>query len=139
MAEDCVSNHKNDDMYTALSRPFCDGFEIKVTGLSQACVGKTKARHHILRNDLNAGIGDLVIKNLLITQRKGSTYIWATLTPETAVLDPRFLKHLKLALPIVSEYARLFWGAGIGTPGYDVKVNKIDVAVDLSGSFIPQN
>ena len=111
-------------MYTALSLPFCGGFKMEVSGISLACAGKTKSRHHTLRNDLKAGIGDLISKNLLLSHRYGSAYIWATPTPETTVLDSRFSKHLNLVLPMVSEHARLFWGAGNGTTACEVREAK---------------
>ena len=111
-------------MYTALSLPFCGGFKMEVSGISLACAGKTKTRHHTIRNDLKAGIGDLIYKDLLLSHRNGSAYIWATLTPETTVLDSRFSKHLNFVLPMVSEHARLFWGAGNGTTACEVREAK---------------
>jgi hypothetical protein len=79
------------DFFSSLSKAFIDGVEVRVKGIPKLRATETK---WLLKNDLEAEIPELIFKNLLFTQRKDTTYIWITLSPETAVLTPRISHQL---------------------------------------------
>ena len=59
-----------------------------------------------------------------------------TLTSETASLSPRLMTQLRHALEVVRVHAKAFWQyTAEHTPC--ISITKIDIAIDLHGSFLP--
>ena len=44
------------------------------------------------------------IKNLLFTARGGKTYLWVSITYESAKLDLRFLQELRVIVEVVRDH-----------------------------------
>ena len=72
------------------SKAFCDGIRVHLLNISKTVAANTE---RILLDDLNMGVQGLTFKKLLFRACGAgkSCYIWAVLTPDSAVLDPRFL------------------------------------------------
>ena len=77
-------------MYQALTRAFCDGFELRL-----GCVSKDEFElsKNILKNELQCDVDEIIVRNLLFSVRKGMAYLWITIDPSTALLTPRSMKQ----------------------------------------------
>ena len=59
-----------------------------------------------------------------------------TLNPETAQLTPRTVTQITQIVAIVKDHAVRFWNK-TNEEANEIKLSKIDVSVDLKGSFLP--
>ena len=91
----------------------------------------------LLMDSIQADLSEMIIKNLLILTRGKSTYIWVSLNPETSRLTPRTMSELKAVVQAIQWHANTFWGID-GEADQQFELSKIDIAVDLGGSFITQ-
>ena len=71
---------------------FCDGIEVFIGSIFKQDAAKSKTS---LLNNIQRNVSEIIIKNLLITSRNGSTYLWVTLNPETTYLTPRTMTYLR--------------------------------------------
>ena len=64
--------------YVPVTGAFCDGFEVKLGKVSKyrASAMKFTLQHHVQN-----AVQDFQIKNMVITERAGHTYIWFTIDP----------------------------------------------------------
>ena len=79
-----------------------------------------------------------MVKNLSFTQHKNRCFIWVTITPETSMLTPRLLRQIDQARALVTNHALRYWTPSDPSSPHDITIGKIDVALDLYGSFIPE-
>ena len=85
-AIDCSAKPGPSDAYRAVTRAFCDGFEINLGLAKRELVSQCKPA---FQNAIQNKAQDLTIKNILIHTRGHKTIMWFTLTPESAQLTPR--------------------------------------------------
>ena len=138
MTIDSLSPYNADDRYiTDDSKAFCDGIKVLLVNISKTVAADTEA---VLFADLNAAVPGLIFKKLLFKACESgkSCYIWAVLTPESAVLDPRFLNNALHIREVVEEHAKKHWSPG-STGAWQIKLGKLDVALDIRGSFLPEH
>lgn len=86
---------------------------------------------------MHLNVPELIVNKLLATQRPQGCYIWVTLTPETNSLTPRTLSQIMLVVKCASEHARVNLCLDVENKN-KIKLSKLDVALDLQGSFIPR-
>jgi hypothetical protein len=92
----------------------------------------------VLKDVMTNKLGRLIVKNLLFTERGGSTYLWITYTYETAVLDGMVLQDKSKIVRAVQEHAREFWQADDEAVEAIIPT-KIDVTKDIVGSFLARD
>ena len=63
-------------------------------------------------------------------------FAWITLTPESANLTPRTLKQVRDILEKAKDYAKTYWSYS-EEEAAEMVPTKIDIAIDMKGSFIP--
>ena len=90
MALDSSYHAREGDIFDIQTLPFCDGVEIKIGHVSKADAPKSKA---VLASELQNGVEELVVKNLLFSKRGNQSYIWLTLNPDIARLTPRMMNR----------------------------------------------
>ena len=112
---------------------YCDGIEVRVGTLNKKFANESKA---ILLNELHHRATELIIKNVLVSQRGDLAYLWITLNPEVAILNPRTLSQVKEVVSAIRTHASVFWQYDEGQLS-GIELTKVDVSTDLRGSFIP--
>lgn len=127
----------NDRYITDDSKAFCDGIKVLLVNISKTVAADTE---EVLFGDLNAAVPELIFKKLLFKACEAgkSCYIWVVLTPESAVLDPRFLNNALHIREVVEEHAKKHWSPG-PTVDWQIELGKLDVALDIQGSFLPEH
>ena len=91
-----------------------------------------------LRTFLNSHVSELMFKHELLSERASETFLWLTLYPETTNLTPRTMGQILQVESALCEHAKAFWGWSEELVG-QIELTKIDSAIDLKGSFIPNN
>ena len=86
LAKDCSALPMPSDAYRAVTRAFCDGFEVNLGLVKRDLVSQCKPA---FQNAIQGKAQDITIKNILIHTREHKTIMWFTLTPESAQLTPR--------------------------------------------------
>lgn len=72
----------------------------------------------------------------MVRVRRSHTYFWFTLNHETSRVNPRTMIELTKVLNAMKLHATSYWG--LENEECDLfEITKIDVAVDLKGSFMP--
>ena len=89
-----------------------------------------------LINAIHNEVPELTVKNLLIFERSKLTYAWFTFSPETAALTPRLLNQITKIMAVIKEKVAIVWDDDEDELD-QIKLNKIDVAMDMKGGFIP--
>ena len=90
----------------------------------------------VLLNSLHGELQGIIIRNILVTARGGLTYLWVTLNSETSRITEFSMTRFNNIVKIVREHVRIYWTAS--EAGLDqVEITKLDVAVDMKGSFLP--
>jgi hypothetical protein len=74
----------------------------------------------------------------LVSSRQGETFIWVTLNPETTKLTPRTLAQVMQVVAAIKSHAEVYWLEKEAEMSA-IELSKIDVAVDLTGSFLPES
>ena len=123
------------DAYEALHDAFCDGVEVCIRGVMPAKVFRSKG---ILANSLHKRFKKLIVKNILVQARGNQAVLWITFTADSNRLDPRTMFQLRQLQAAVVEHAQLEWGLS-EEQAKEVRLNKIDVALDLAGAFLPMH
>ena len=77
------------------------------------------------------------LKNIMIHARQKKTYLWFTLTPESAKMTDKTVEQLTLVVFVIRKIALELWKFNQAQLK-DICLNKIDFAVDLKGAFIPK-
>lgn len=75
------------------------------------------------------------MKNLLFKEYGDKAYLWISFAYDSAVLSPVFLNELNLILMTVKRHSENFWNYNSNESSF-INHHKIDVAIDLTGSFI---
>ena len=92
----------------------------------------------VLLNVLNTNLTELKFKHALVRERGNETFLWLTLYPENTQLTPRTMQQIIKAKSALVEHAKTFWAFSVEV-ATSIELSKIDVAVDLNGSFMPNN
>lgn len=73
----------------------------------------------------------------MVTNRGGQVYIWMTINPESAKLDGILISQLNKVLQAMRNFAESYWQMTTEETE-KIFITKVDVTVDLLGSFIPR-
>ena len=106
LAEISSGRARSHKSYKPITKAFLDGFEIQIGAVNPIFAKKSNS---ILTNLLNGETQDWIVKHILYHCRGGRTFLWLTLTYETASLTPRTMISLSRVLAAVKDHARLFW------------------------------
>ena len=123
------------DAFKALQNSICDGVEVSIGGIMPAKVAKSKS---ILADSLQKRFRSLIVKNILVQARGKQTVLWITFTADTNKIDCRTMSQLSELRAAVMEHAQFEWGLSEDQAN-EVRLNKIDVALDMAGAFLPVN
>ena len=74
------------DKFKAITGAFCDGFQVCLGEVQSEYIYKSKS---VIEDTIRDRAEDFIIKNLLISAKKGKTYIWFTLTSESANMSSK--------------------------------------------------
>ena len=77
-----------------------------------------------------------MFKHVLFSERKDGTYLWFTLYPESTILNPRTMAQICQTRSALCAYAEAVWSWTDEEKAL-IEHSKIDIAVDMEGSFIP--
>ena len=116
-----------------MTKAFCDGFEVIIGDINKAEAAKGKLA---LINLIHSKVNDIAIKNILPKDRAGQTYLWITLSPETAILTSISMQQLTRIVKTIREFSSAFWAFTEEMTSL-IQLTKIDVTMDLEGSFLP--
>jgi len=106
--------------------------EIELVGIRKEVAAETKS---VMWNSIQSRLQETTVKNLLLTNRRGHTYIWITFSPETAHITCRTMTEMMKVLLAVKLHGESYWGFRNDDVN-QVKITKIDIAADLKGAFI---
>ena len=120
--------------YEAMKGAFCDGFEVRLGEIPQQ---EAESMKSTILNHIHGTAKDLSLKNIKITHRNELTYAWFTLKPETAWVNESLLVELKNIVRVVKDNLALFWDHNEDEVAL-IKLTKLDITQDLSGSFMPK-
>ena len=121
------------DLYDPIGSQFCDGVLVKLghIPLEHARVSAIK-----LKSDMQVQMDCLIISNVEYFSNAGGSAIWISFSPETACELPRLRADIDRLEKAAREHAKQTWGYKLEDLEA-VKVAKIDIAQDFSGSFLP--
>ena len=91
----------------------------------------------ILLGYLNNNVKELIFKHAVVSKRGSETFIWITLTPESAILTPRTMNQFVKTQVALKEHFGGFCKCS-GSAASQIEMTKIDIANDMKGSFIPE-
>ena len=115
-----------------MTSAYCDGFEVRIAHVPKKTAQTAK---FVLLDLIQSHLVDLIVKNMLISARAESIYIWFTLNPETARISPRTMNELSKVLGSIRLHARSHWGLD-PEQCQSFELTKVDVAVDYKGAFM---
>ena len=121
------------DGYDPIGSQFCDGVLVKLghIPLEHARVSAIK-----LKSDMQVQMESLIISNVKHFSNAGGSAIWISFSPETACELPRLRADIDRLEKAAREHAKQTWGYKLEDLEA-IKVAKIDIAQDFSGSFLP--
>ena len=127
-----VATEELDD-YSPIGSQFCDGVLVKLghIPLEHARVSAIK-----LKSDMQVQMESLIISNVKHFSNAGGSAIWISFSPETACELPRLRADIDRLEKAAREHAKQTWGYKLEDLEA-IKVAKIDIAQDFSGSFLP--
>ena len=120
--------------YEAVTGVYCDGFEVCLGEVQDEYISKTKS---VIEDRIQARAKLIELKNIMIHARQKKTYLWFTLTPESAKMTDKTVEQLTLVVFVIRKIASELWKFNQAQLK-DICLNKIDFAVDLKGAFIPK-
>ena len=123
---------RKSDCFVPVTFSYVDGFEILIHDVPKAVAESSKL---ILLDEIQTNLSEMIIKNMMFMTRGEKTFIWVTLNPETSRLTPRTMTELKSIVSAMQLHAYTFWCLEREN-GRVFELSKIDIAIDLEGSFI---
>ena len=107
--------------------------EVCLIKIPKSCFIRDAGR---LRARLNETPTEFIFKNILCSQRGDETFLWLTMQPETNQLTPRTVTDLLKVLVAIKKHAEMTWRCSLSVANC-IGISKIDLTMDLEGSFIP--
>ena len=127
------SGPKAGDCFEVLTTAFVDGFEVSIPNVSKKLADFAK---RTLLDTIQSYLVEITIKHILVTVRPTGTYIWFTLNHETSRVNPRTMIELTKVVNAMKLHAGAYWCLD-KEESDRFEISKVDVAVDMKGSFIP--
>jgi len=78
----------------------------------------------------------MTVINLLFSQRTSGTVVWVTISPQTNTVNSQSMTNFNRIVSVFKRHSGTFWAYDEMTQR-KITLGKIDIAIDLEGSFLP--
>ena len=134
LARACEFRLRDADRYEFVGDTFCDGIGVELLNVRKQAALAHKVG---LLNAIHEEVGDWVVRNILVTNRRKWCYLWITLDPACSQLDGMMVTRLRQMEQAITIYAQRLLTEPGDAPA-DARISKFDLARDSRGSFLPE-